>query len=375
MSATIFSLILAALGADAPSPTDAKALLDTMESLLGPVEDFRCEFEGQFRFMGRALEDETTRKSVDANGVSDTFLGTYIWKRDGDLSSDILKRLPYTKLLFRKTRVVRMSRNQAERFDRMAGDSLAQPEISDAKRVDLYGEDGLGSIFPLDTIRRMVHSPESFDPSVGDDEIDGMPLKVLTIRLTGVPDSLFSRYWIDPRRSGQVVRVESYLGNVMASRLDIQLAPFSVDGKEVWMPVSGQGLGYAALEHKVPIVVKGPTSSSTIQVVEGTMAFNQHPGSNVFTLQHKPGPPMSDRLRKMWKEYDGSKTESRKTKPPSRAETDAMLKNELAQAKSQKKELVAVPASAGFPLSTWLAGGLGTTTLVGLIALAMRRRA
>ena len=56
-----------------------------------------------------------------------------------------------------------------------------------------------------------------------DDQIEGRPLKLLSIVLEGFPETLMHRYWIDLRReAGHVVRHEVYIrGRVMGARLVI----------------------------------------------------------------------------------------------------------------------------------------------------------
>jgi hypothetical protein len=142
----------------------------------------------------------------------------------------------------------------------------------------------------------------------------------------------------------------------MNSRLDIELAPFKVGGIEVWMPVSGKSMGYAALVDKKPIVTKEPTSLQTINVVDGTMEFNKRPSPAVFTLKYKTGRPISDRLRKLTTEFGQQKIGLNPTK-----------------AEEQKAELVVVPVSRSFDWSSARIWALAAITLLSMGVLLTQR--
>jgi hypothetical protein len=376
MSPTILTALLAAvLGADGPPPGDVKTLIDTIEALQEPVEDFRCEFEGSLRFAGKVLEQERAKGTVREDGLHETFSGLFIWKRGGDAHCDSLIRTEIDASLRRQTLVVRMGEQRAEMHQRYNDGGIGNADIDTPSRINSSRSDCLGSIFLIDTIKRFAFDDVNYMPSVTDGEIDGRPMKVLSIALKGVPDDpdfLLGRYWIDLRRNGHVVRTEGYQsGSEMVGRLDIELAPFQVGDVKVWMPVSGKGVGYAALdEDRKPIVVKGPTSFTTIKVLDGTMEFNKHPGPGVFTIQYKPGTPISDHLRKMRTEFGQAKIGPK----PTKADMERMLNEQVAGAEQQESELVAVPVSEGFAWSSWLAWGFGAIVVISLVALWVQRQ-
>jgi hypothetical protein len=371
MSPTILSALLAViLGADGSAPDDVRTLLDTIEALQEPMEDFRCEFEGSLRFQGKVLEQEKAKGTVREDGLYETFSGVFIWKRGGDTHSDSLHRREVDASVTRQTLVVRMGEQRAELHQRFNDNSIGNASIDSPRRINSGQSNCLGSIFLIDQIKREA-TDEGMEPSVTDVELEGRPMKVLSIALKGVPDSLIGRYWIDLRRNGHAVRVEGYQsGSDMVSRLDVELAPFQVGGTEVWMPVSGKGVGYAALEGGKPIVVTEPTSITTIKVLDGTMEFNQHPGPDVFTIKYKPGTPISDHLRKLRTEFGQQKIGPK----PTKADMERMLNEQVAQAEAQKAELVAAPISEGFAWSSWLAWGFGTNVVISLVALWVQRQ-
>ena len=88
---------------------DARSLIDKIEALKQPVNDFRCEFEGSVKFLGKNAETST----VDADGMYETFSGTYIWQRGGDIRCESLHRLAVNGQISRQTLIMRAHDKQA----------------------------------------------------------------------------------------------------------------------------------------------------------------------------------------------------------------------------------------------------------------------
>ena len=324
------TLLTVSLAADAPAIDDAKSLIATIESLQQPVEDFRCEFEGKMRFMGKVGE---SFKVVRDDGLYEEFGGTFIWKRGGDTHSESLHRRVSDGQVTRESLVVRMRQQQAEQYHRLNDAPIGFAVIKNPKEANSDQMNCFGSVFLIDTLKRIV-ADVNFAAAVYDDQIDGRPLKVLNLTLTGVPNSspLIYRFWLDLARNGHVVRKENYFpGKVMGGRLDIKLAPFKVGDAEVWMPVSGRSIGYLAIgSDKRPFVTKEVTSDITMYVVDGTMEFNKRPGPGAFTIKYKPGTPISDNLRKLTYEFGQQKIDPR----PTKADAARMLNEQLAKAEA-----------------------------------------
>ncbi|MEJ7637868.1 MAG: hypothetical protein WKF75_07785 [Singulisphaera sp.] len=252
-------------------------------------------------------------------GNHDTFSGIFLWRKGGDIHSDILYRRMPEGTIHRQILVVRSEQGQAEQYDRVNDAPLGYSVIQKPKDVDAWGPGILGRIFLIDKMKQDAIN-DQMAASVHDDQIEGRPLKVLEIGIKLIHESnissiLFCRYWIDLHRSGHVVRVEYYAsGNVMQGRLDITLTPFKIGDAEVWMPVRGDAVGYGAIVDKRPVVNKEPTSFETIYVVAGTMQFNKRPGREAFTIKYKPGTPVSDNLRKLKYEFGQQKIGIKPTK-------------------------------------------------------------
>jgi len=367
---TVFAVVLtmSSLGDDSAALRDVRSLIDVIESLQQPIEDFRCEFEGSVQYKGNLAERQ--KGLLGEGGLSETFSGVFLWKRGGDTHSDTLNRRAVDNAIAREVLVVRTKEQQSEEYRRLNDAPLGYSVIKSPKEANSWRLNSLGWIFLLDKIKAQV-GEEGFDPSVSDEVVDGRPLKVLTIKFKSIPDSLHFRYWIDLRKSGHVVRVEGFMpGKVRSSHMDIKLDPFKIGDAEVWMPVYGVTYGYVALENNVPVVVKEPTSIVTMYVVGGTMEFNKKLGPEAFRVNYKMGTPISDELKKLNIEYGQQKIGLK----PSKADAEKMLKEQVAKADAQKNELIVAIGLGGFDWWPWAVGGLIIAVLASLVALGMQRR-
>jgi hypothetical protein len=366
----ILSMVLAAInGAEASQNNDARALVEAIESLQKPIQDFQCEYEGTIQYTRKAAGSQ---KSGD-DGLDDTFSGVFIWKRGGDTRSDSLHRRASDTQIARETLLVRMSQQQSESYHRLNDARLGYAVIKNPKEANSWEPGCLGWIFLIDKIKRHL-ADENCELSVQDDQVEGRPLKVLDValKLNGIPSALIFRYWIDLKRNGHVVRQESYtVGKVMGSRLDITLAPFKVGKEEVWMPVSGETRGYVVHEAgKEPVITKEPRTINKIHVVDGTMKFNQRPGPVVFTTNYKPGPPISEPLRKLEAEFARQKVGPR----PSNEDARKTIDEQIAQARDLKGELVVSSPSEGIAWTPWIATGFGALIIISSAAVWNQRR-
>ena len=292
MPILLLSVAVLVIGAgDDSERQEAQVLVNAIESIQRQLEDFRCEYEGNTRYEGKLAKDNT----VDENGVFESYSGRFIWKQGGDTHIESWHRDSRNPIA-RQGIVVRPSEQRAEQYRCFNDSPLGAATITDPKRVQTSFS-SMGMIFLIDKLKREVADPDLI-PSVSDDQLDGRPVKLLTIGIKGVPQSLLFRYWIDLRRSGHVVCQEAYAsGKAMVRRLEIELAPFKIDNVNFWMPVSGNAVGYMAQIDKRPAVMKEPQSFEVIRVVNGTMEFNKKPGPEAFNIRYKLGTPISDNLR------------------------------------------------------------------------------
>jgi hypothetical protein len=347
------------------SKADARRLVETVEELQRPIQDFRCEFEGTIRFK-KAAEAQ----KLGEDGLSDAFSGLFIWKRGGDTRSETFHRREPARTLMRETLVIRVSDRQAEHYFQSDDAPLGPVVIKTPKEVNSWDPACLGLIFLIDKLKRDLADDQTI-ARVGEDHIDDRLFKILDIGLKGLPDFPITRYWIDLGRSGQVVRQDAHgPGGVVIGRLDVELARFEVGGTEVWMPIAGKDVGYGYMDGGKPLFSNEPTVLINMKVVAGTMEFNKHPGREVFTRKYRPGTPVSDQLRKLAYEFGQQKINAH----PSKLEAEKMLNEQLAQAEAQKAELVVASPSEAFDWTRWLTWGFGALVLVSSVLLWTQRR-
>jgi hypothetical protein len=371
--AVMLSMLAAGFSAGGADGDEAQLLVDTIESLQRPVEDFRCEFEGTRRHKGPGSQ----KQKLGEDGLADVFSGSFTW-RAGDFREDSLHRMFYLETINWRTILVRAEEQQAEKYIRATDGPIGAAYIQHPRQIlRVWDLESPQAIFLIDELKYDLANG-GHEALVGNDEFEGRDVKVLKIRFKypyrGVDGANhdhvpFRSYWIDLRRSGQVVRAELYWSEkgLLHARRDIKLAPFKVGGAEIWMPVSGEQSTYSSSpddKYKLMLNVLGE-----IHVVNGTMEFNKHPGRDVFTIKYKPGTPVSDSLRKLQYEFGQQSIRMR----PTRAEAEKMLKDQLQQADRQKNELV-VASPEGFDWMPWLPWGLGTIAAGSAAALWFERR-
>jgi hypothetical protein len=349
---------------DEPGRTDARLLVDTIRSLQHPIEDFRCEFEGTSRARGKVAE----ALKVDPENVYREYTGIFIWKAAGDIRLESMLRQASVTTITSRTVVVRTQTHQAEEHIRRNDASIGSVVVAKPEDVVTW-RSTYGTIFPIEKIKREVNEPQ-LEPTVSTEQVDGRPFKILSIRLAGVGGSTMFRYWIDLNRNGHVVRQEDYQSGQLKSRLEITLATFKVSGADVWMPVSGESVGYAALVDYKPVVMKEPQFFEKIYAVRGTMQFNNHPGPEVFTIKYKPGTPVSENLRKLQYEFGRQQL----SPEPTKAEVQKMLDDQVAMAEKQKTELVVASPREDVDWTSWLAWAVGALVLIAFLSLWNQRR-
>ena len=343
---------------------DVRSLIDKIEALQQPVNDFRCEFEGTVKFKGKNAETSP----VDADGMYETFSGTYIWQRGGDFRCDSLHRLAVNGQISRQTLVMRARDKQA--YHRMSlGHPREVPNIS-APTDQQAAREGLGQIFPLQWIKAMA-ADANYELSVSDGQLDEKSFKILSVAIKGIRDSLASEYYIDLKRNGHVVRIQHYVkGKTLSGWFNIKLESFSVSGVQVWMPVSGESVGLMAVENGRPILTNGPTSIRKFQIVRPTMEFNKHPGPEVFSTSYKMGAPVSQRLRQLEEEFATQVTRLSSDD----ADTRETIANQRTTSGVENAEDFVVSPKKRFDSIMWIVCGCGTLVITASIAVWVHRR-
>jgi len=365
-------LSLTLLGAAAPSNDavrDLPSLVAAMEVLQAPVKDFRCEFEGEDVYKG--VRAEKAAGKLGSNGVAETFGGVFVWQRDGDRRYDLLKRRAFDNHIAREIGIIHMRDKKMECSFGANDGSIGHVEIEPLNLERANYNSYFGEIFPFDQIKELVGN-EGYETTVTDDQIDGRELKLLTVyfKFQEIPSRLARRYWIDLARSGQVVRIDGFHQDSLASRWDISLKSFQVGDAEVWMPISGEIKNYTGdrVDNKT-VFTEDPTLLRSVRVIAGTMEFNTKPSSSMFTLKHKPGTPISDQVRKLNYLFGQKQISNR----PTKAEAETMLQEQIAEAEEQRRGLIAVPRE-GIDWWTWSVSGLSLVLSASLAVLWIQRR-
>lgn len=344
---------------------DALSLLNMIESLQAEVKDFRCEYEGTVVFKN---EDVKKARKLKEDGLDESFSGVFIWKSGGDTYVNALHRHEPDGTINREQLIV--TKDKAVHDLRQNDSPLGSGAISDPLFVNPDRSGSLGEIFLIDTMKRLL-SMKALAASVSDEESEGRKLKVLTFKLKST-GQLFQRFWIDLRRGGHPVRRETYsTNNALVGRNTIDLARFQVDGSEVWMPVSGEIEGHASIKDGKPYFPKEPTMIEKVYINSGTLEFNKRPPPATFSIKYKPGTPITDNLRRVQTEFGRQQVGRRVSKP----ETESMLREQLANAENQRKELVAgSPERNGPGWTSWLVWIFGSCALIASLALLIARR-
>ena len=341
-----------------------RSLFERIEALQQSVNDFQCEFEGSVKFKGKNAE--TT--PVDADGMFETFSGTYIWQRGGDVRCETLHRKAVDGQMSRHTLVMRASEKLAY-YKMTLGHPREVPNIS--KPTDSHAaREGLGELFPLSYIGSIA-ADANYEITVSDGQLHSAPVKVLRVGAKGFPNSMSTEYFIDLARRGHVVRNQSYIKEkTLSGWFNIELGRFAVNGMQTWMPVSGESVGLMAVENGRPILTNGPTSIRKFQIVRPTMEFNKHPGPDVFSTSYASRPPVSEGLRKLEDEFARQVIRFSSDEGDTH-ETIAELPTKLL---GEKAEAVVVSAAKGIGTTSWIAVGFGALVAIATLAIWMRRR-
>ncbi len=122
---------------DDPTRKEAQLLVDTIESLQQPLEDFRCEFEGTIRYNRTAFE--LRKLEFRDDGLYESYNGVFIWRRGGDIYADVFRRrVPYNTT-WRETLVVRMSERKAEQYIRPNDATIGGGHVGDPGQIFFGG--------------------------------------------------------------------------------------------------------------------------------------------------------------------------------------------------------------------------------------------
>jgi hypothetical protein len=288
---------------------DGEKFLETIEAIQSqdPIKDFRYEYEGTLQAMGPVAKEGF---KVKEGGIVDVYSGTHVQNLDGDVRDESFHRRAdhYLHAISQTSLAVRKREGHAVEYEREDNNGPSGiVAVKKSKEASQFGVGSFWNLLLLEQLKGCIADTRNYRTSVIDGELDSRPVKIVNHGLVGMEDSIvMGRYYVDLARGGHVIRRVYYTPEgAVFEQTDVTLASFQVDGKEVWMPVAAESFGYGAFNYKTrrPYFTKKPTTHGKIAVVDGTMAFNTHPGREIFNTDTKLGTPVSDRIRKMSAEF------------------------------------------------------------------------
>ena len=363
-----------------PNPeVDGEQLMRLLEGLHSQVHDYELVCEGRIRFA------DTAEESIKEGGPKIhemDFQGSFGYRSaDGADYLDLYQKPIHSDGSFLHGTYAQIKGEFAK--------TVRSSDQKDLPQVIEKGPGVPGSLnFPCSPERIIyLHRWRRWGYRAGNigygfegwDELNGMP--TLRIRVNEFPRShlleeKWSRFWIDLKRGGHVIKHESFRGSHLESRTyNIVLEQFQLaDGTKIWFPVHGELDSFAWQMVYRP----DPVLHEVYDVVRGSLIFNRGLADERFSIGWKGHGPKVGGLKRLAEEY-----RSRPPRPrppgfrtdPVGVEEDQM--HRLAEADRQAEELDASPPSRpGWNATVFLQSGL---TIVGIVALLaaffLRRRA
>lgn len=315
--------------------TDSQSLLATIESKQSVIKDVQFEFEGSLSF-----NDFDSRKNLNLSdsGVYDTFSGTYAWRSDGHELLETYHRLYPDKVLKRER--IAVFKDKSEMLLISEDQSGGRGQIGSSLVQNTERQGSPGQFFLLNNLKRKLSDPDLVIENQGVANIDGYDCVLIVIRRKA-NNRVDQKYWFDMKHGGFARRRELYMANAenrVASSASVQLGMFEKNGTQFWIPIAGRIDGFLkAIDGKV-IIAEKPTNVEHVYIIRASVRLNESPSLSRFSVNFKPGMPITDTLRKLSYEHKQQILESRM---PTHAEVEALLKNQLEEIERQGNEVSA----------------------------------
>ena len=364
-----------------PEPRlDGNEIMRVLEGLHAPLKDFEFVCEGETKW----LVDTSDMHRDAPDNSSGRFQGVYAYRQDGAAYWD-----QYLKPFDPRADF------QHNTFAQLKGRWSRIFRTPDHRRPYQHIEVGLGSptelgapVSPqlfiyLGYWRRLRYSTKDIAiESLDWDEINGHR----TLRLTidehprgpsnkRAPAKRWSKYWIDLKRGGHVLKHERYRGSKLIARTDkIVLASLrSPDGQQIWLPVHG--------EFDTFFWLKGysdkPLFHEAYDVVNGSVVLNRGLTDERFSVErkgHKADTPDFKKIRQKFESPPPKPDEPQLRTDP--VGVQEYQEKRLAEADRQAKQLDASPpARRGWDSDTLAQAGLAVLGVgILIVAIVLRRR-
>lgn len=359
-------LPFALLGLIAPTSPGQSAsdgeLLQAIDALQAPLQDFYCEYEGE------RIEDK--QSLGNDSGVSHRFAGIFRYKAKDSYINDIFddtlptRRNPERSL---GARVILSNGTETQPGFSRTKRTSSKPFTRHATSSDFLETGSCGRIFLVRSLRELLKYDKKLLVDEGTEEVDGVSCRrfafVMGQKPYSIETGLVERFWIDMGRGGHVLKQERWSrGQLRSTTSEIVLEGFEIQGKTVWVPISGT----ARILHDDEV-----SGEEHYRVLKETIRINQGIRDTQFSTWSAMGTPISDHLRRVVSEY--RQEQRQKPPPPSKptADPQTRLQEALRKAESSGVKVVAgswsregsTPWIFWGPFSVFLAGSSAAIVL------------
>jgi hypothetical protein len=382
----ILSLLLAmaAVSYEADEAIDRNQLIQLMEASRPDFQDVSFEYEGEYVY---PREQQQKSQRLGTDGVSDTYSGVYVRRRDDARVVDIYRFLHRTNSA---THVVIAVRGDTVEASAKKHDSPKAKLNIRRARIEEFGRGNFGSIWLRDAVLGYARSTYLYE-YIGSRKHDGNDCLVVRFRLAEKEEEVANSgivsktFWIDLKRGGHVLHCEERWGDDLVKlTTGVRLESFeSEPGKSVWLPVTGHCEGRVTLDPndmKKTVFLDEPVYVENYRLLASSLRWNQGLKDDRFSVKAKPGDVVTDALRQAKYEYGQYMVRSKaeKAEKPKRVtdeevekNLDRMLKDADVLARELKAASPQREGTSWLSLAPWAAAGLSG---VGLVVLIVKQR-
>jgi len=380
----LLAMVSAFHGAD--GPIDRNQLIQLIEASRPDFQDVSFEYEGEYVC---PREQQQKSQGLGPDGISDTYSGVYVRRRDDVRIVDIYRFVHKTNSASHD--VVAIRGDTVESSAKEDDSPKAKIEIRPA-RIEDFSPSNFGSIWLRDAVLGYARSTYLYD-YVGVRKHDGNDCLVVRFRLIEKEEDasngrvVSKTFWIDLKRGGHVLHCEERWGDDLVKLMTgVRLESFEAEpGKSVWLPVTGHREGRVTLDPNDRTMTKTvfldePVYLENYRLLASSLRWNQGLKDDRFSVKAKPGDVVTDALRQARYEYGQymvrSKAEKAEKPKPVRAEEveknlDRMLQDADVLARELKASSPQREGTSWLALSPWAVAGLSA---VGLVVFVVKQR-
>jgi hypothetical protein len=364
--ASLVASLLALCLAQDPGGLRKETLLQVIEGLQAPLEDFSCEFEGKAYFLGGRKSDDTGER------LFDVYCGRFIYSGER-MFTDIFHRFYPEQELYRET--IATNGDKTELYTRAVDRPGAGGQVAKTTYEEYDRRGCMGRIFLLPALKAWLRYDNAEMRDLGDEDIGGRECRVVEFYFKESPEGPQYRFWLDLHRHGYPVKKCILRDGIptLIHRIDGFQEVKVASGGTAFIPLSGVVEQYGMPDEDG--VVRDPGKvryKEHIAVNLPTLQVNRHPSDAEFAVKFRVGTPITDKLKSL--EYEFGK--DHRPPPQTRADAEERLKELLKEAEAQGDELKA-PAwsrNGDFDPLGWAPWIIAALTTSSLVVLLIRRR-